>query len=76
MKKSQEIMANQVFDFLRKKLNNLFLLIVVREKAQLIVDLLKNKDILEEHRKNLKNLQEKVLKKSITKTDIFFNAQL
>ena len=35
------------------------------------MDLLKNKDILEEHRKNLKNLQDKVLKKSITKTDIF-----
>ena len=38
---------------------------LVREKAQLIVDLLKNKDILVEHRVNLKKLQEKVLLKRI-----------
>lgn len=38
---------------------------LVREKAKLIVDLLKNKDILEEHRANLKKLQEKILIKCI-----------
>ena len=56
--------------FFKEKIVQFIFIDVVREKAQLIVDLLKNKDILEEHRKNLKNLQEKVLKKSITKTDI------
>lgn len=72
LKKSPEIMANQVFVFFNKgKIVSLIFADIVREKAQLIVDLLKNKDILEEHRKNLKNLQEKVLKKSIIKKRIF-----
>ena len=37
---------------------------IVRDKAQLIVDLLKNEEILKEHRVNLKKLQEKVLQRS------------
>ena len=57
------------------KISRRMFICTVREKAQLIVDLLKNKDILEEHRKNLKNLQEKVLKKSNKNSEIFFLIQ-
>lgn len=45
-------------------INDLYNLLV-RDKAQLIVNLLKNQEILKEHRNNLTKLQEKVLKRSI-----------